>query len=61
MRFGYNGRGIYKGMPQIDPRLSNCAGPEPKPTKKWHKIVVDIATVLVILGAFAWFFFSIIL
>lgn len=60
MRFGYNGRGIYKGMPQIDPRLSNCAGPEPKPTKKWHKIVVDIATVLVILGAFAWLFFRIV-
>ena len=35
-------------------------GPEPTASKPWHKVVVDIVTVLVILGVFVGLFFAII-
>lgn len=33
-------------------------GPKPQATKKWHKIIVDIVTALLIIGGFAWFVVS---
>lgn len=33
-------------------------GPDPVPTKSWHKIVIDIVSVLVIFGFLAWFVIS---
>ena len=42
-------------------KIRVTAGPKPKATKPWHKIVVDIVTVLLFLGAIAWFVFGVIM
>jgi len=52
--------GLRKGVSLRTQKHFGNVGPEPKASKPWHKVVVDIVTVLVILGAFAWFFFAII-
>ena len=31
------------------------SGPKPQATKRWHKVVLDIVTVLVVVGLLAWF------
>ncbi len=39
----------------------HVAGPEPEASKPWHKIVVNIVTVLLVIGVLAWFILKIVM